>query len=121
MRVAPASREFSSSSFSTEAGRSTTSPAAILLATCSESTWIRPMNRIIVTRKSGKKPKQNLPRKHSSLRSKADFDTEQARRNRKSFSPCLSVSVVGFDFDYFELVSGGAGYCGSFSRVRFER
>src|SRR5438270_8269176 len=45
MRVAPASREFSSSSFRTEAGRSTTSPAAILLATCSESTWIRPMRK----------------------------------------------------------------------------
>src|SRR5947209_20318232 len=46
MRVAPASREFSSSSFRTEAGRSTTSPAAILLATCSESTWIRPMRKL---------------------------------------------------------------------------
>ena len=33
MRVAPASSEFSSNSFTTEAGRSTTSPAAILLAT----------------------------------------------------------------------------------------
>ena len=33
MRVAPASRAFSSSSFTTEAGRSTTSPAAIWLAT----------------------------------------------------------------------------------------
>ncbi len=43
MRVAPASIEFSISSLTTEAGRSTTSPAAILLATCSESTWIRPM------------------------------------------------------------------------------
>src|SRR5437763_14896063 len=54
MRVAPASSEFSSNSLSTEAGRSTTSPAAILLATCSESTWIRPMRRIIVTRSRGK-------------------------------------------------------------------
>src|SRR6185437_6998488 len=43
MRVAPASRAFSSSSFTTDAGRSTTSPAAILLATFSESTWMRPM------------------------------------------------------------------------------
>ncbi len=42
-RVAPASRAFSSSSFTTEAGRSTTSPAAILLATCSERTCMRPM------------------------------------------------------------------------------
>ena len=33
MRVAPASSEFSSSSLTTEAGRSTTSPAAIWLAT----------------------------------------------------------------------------------------
>ena len=33
---APASSAFSSSSFTTEAGRSTTSPAAILFATCSE-------------------------------------------------------------------------------------
>ena len=33
MRVAPASRAFSRSSFRTDAGRSTTSPAAILLAT----------------------------------------------------------------------------------------
>jgi len=38
IRVAPASSAFSSSSFTTEAGRSTTSPAAILLATCSERT-----------------------------------------------------------------------------------
>ena len=38
IRVAPASSAFSSNSFTTEAGRSTTSPAAILLATCSEST-----------------------------------------------------------------------------------
>jgi hypothetical protein len=35
--VAPASSAFSSNSFTTDAGRSTTSPAAILLATCSES------------------------------------------------------------------------------------
>src|SRR5580704_13510614 len=45
MRVEPASREFSRSSFTTEAGRSTTSPAAILLATDSERTWILPMIR----------------------------------------------------------------------------
>src|SRR6266853_1885688 len=43
MRVAPASSAFSSNSLSTEAGRSTTSPAAILLATCSGSTWMRAM------------------------------------------------------------------------------
>src|ERR1700751_5791800 len=42
-RVDPASSEFSRSSFTTEAGRSTTSPAAILLATASERTWILPM------------------------------------------------------------------------------
>jgi hypothetical protein len=41
--VAPASSEFSISSFTTEAGRSTTSPAAILLATVSERTRILPM------------------------------------------------------------------------------
>ena len=40
---APASSEFSSSSLTTEAGRSTTSPAAILLATSSERIRIRPM------------------------------------------------------------------------------
>ena len=45
MRVAPASREFSSISFTTAAGRSTTSPAAIWFATVSESTWILPMSR----------------------------------------------------------------------------
>src|SRR5580704_17734793 len=43
IRCAPASSAFSSSSFTTEAGRSTTSPAAILLATFSERTWMRPM------------------------------------------------------------------------------
>src|SRR5215467_3148378 len=42
-RVAPASSEFSSISFTTDAGRSTTSPAAIWFATVSESTWILPM------------------------------------------------------------------------------
>ena len=45
IRAAPASSEFSSNSFTTEAGRSTTSPAAILLATASERTWMRPMGR----------------------------------------------------------------------------
>src|SRR5438552_2193243 len=44
MRVDPASSEFSRSSLTTEAGRSTTSPAAILLATCSGRTWMRPMS-----------------------------------------------------------------------------
>src|SRR3954453_6593166 len=42
--VAPASSEFSMSSFTTEAGRSTTSPAAILFATASERTRMRPIN-----------------------------------------------------------------------------
>src|SRR4051812_2776766 len=46
MRRAPASSAFSSSSFTTDAGRSTTSPAAILLATCSGSTWMRPMGLV---------------------------------------------------------------------------
>jgi hypothetical protein len=36
-----ASREFSTSSFTTLAGRSTTSPAAIWLATCSERSLMR--------------------------------------------------------------------------------
>ena len=40
MRVAPASMAFSTSSFTTEAGRSTTSPAAILLMVLSSSTWM---------------------------------------------------------------------------------
>src|SRR5947209_6171534 len=43
MRVAAASREFSNISLTTDAGRSTTSPAAIWLATVSERTWILPM------------------------------------------------------------------------------
>src|SRR5262249_21779458 len=41
--VAPASSEFSSNSLTTDAGRSTTSPAAILLATLSERMRIRPI------------------------------------------------------------------------------
>src|SRR5579863_9496861 len=41
---APASREFSRSSLTTEAGRSTTSPAAILLATWSGRIRMRPMH-----------------------------------------------------------------------------
>src|ERR1700691_484919 len=46
MRIdfAPASSAFSSSSFTTDAGRSTTSPAAILLATFSGSMRIRDIN-----------------------------------------------------------------------------
>src|ERR1700746_2959289 len=43
VRRASASSAFSRSSFTTDAGRSTTSPAAILLATASERTWILPM------------------------------------------------------------------------------
>src|SRR6266852_1546252 len=46
MRVEAASREFSKSSFTTEAGRSTTSPAAILLGTCSGRTWILPITQL---------------------------------------------------------------------------
>src|SRR5439155_1471419 len=42
-RVAPASSEFSRSSLTTEAGRSTTSPAAILFAIWSGRTRIRPI------------------------------------------------------------------------------
>ena len=45
-RVAPASSEFSSSSLTTDAGRSTTSPAAIWLATWSESMRMRPIPRL---------------------------------------------------------------------------
>src|SRR3954447_796091 len=41
MRSASASRAFSTNSFTTLAGRSTTSPAAIWFATCSESKRIR--------------------------------------------------------------------------------
>ncbi len=47
MRVLLASREFSRSSLTTEAGRSTTSPAAIWLATWSDRTWMRPMRLIV--------------------------------------------------------------------------
>src|SRR6202050_2215268 len=43
MERAPASKAFSSNSFTTDAGRSTTSPAAILLATVSGSMRIRLM------------------------------------------------------------------------------
>src|ERR1019366_3925122 len=43
--VAPASSEFSSSSLTTEAGRSTTSPAAIWLATWSGRMRMRPMKK----------------------------------------------------------------------------
>ena len=43
IRPAPASSAFSSNSFTTDAGRSTTSPAAIWLATWSASTRMRPI------------------------------------------------------------------------------
>ena len=45
MRVAPASMEFSTSSLTTDAGRSITSPAAILFATRSGSSSIMPTMR----------------------------------------------------------------------------
>ena len=44
MVLAPASSAFSSNSFTTEAGRSTTSPAAILFATASANMRIRDIN-----------------------------------------------------------------------------
>src|SRR5262249_13811731 len=44
MRVAPASTEFSSNSLTTLAGRSMTSPAAILVTTESGSCWMRGMS-----------------------------------------------------------------------------
>src|ERR1700745_3331045 len=43
MRVASASSAFSRSSFTTDAGRSTTWTAAIFVAPASERTWILPM------------------------------------------------------------------------------
>ena len=46
MRLAPASSAFSSSSFTTEAGRSTTSPAAIWLATWSGRMRMRPISSL---------------------------------------------------------------------------
>src|SRR5690348_41240 len=64
MRVAPASREFSSSSLMTEAGRSTTSPAAILFATLSERTRMRPIGRF-----NHRKPEERI-RRPRSLKSK---------------------------------------------------
>src|ERR1700733_14614703 len=50
MRIerAPASRAFSSNSFTTEAGLSTTSPAAILFATASANMRMRDMNYLNV-------------------------------------------------------------------------
>src|SRR6202789_3391309 len=54
MRVAPASREFSRSSLTTEAGRSTTSPAAIWFATTSERMRMRPMLLIVWPAQRGK-------------------------------------------------------------------
>ncbi len=45
---APASIEFSTSSFTTEAGRSTTSPAAILSATSGESFTMRMPNHLLL-------------------------------------------------------------------------
>ena len=42
-RDAPASTAFSTSSFTTDAGRSTTSPAAIWSATAASRTWMRPI------------------------------------------------------------------------------
>jgi hypothetical protein len=44
MRRAPASSAFSTSSLTTEAGRSTTSPAAIWLARSEGSRWMRDMD-----------------------------------------------------------------------------
>ena len=43
--VDPASTAFSNSSFTTEAGRSTTSPAAIKSATCGSKHWLLAMIR----------------------------------------------------------------------------
>ncbi|CAM3907251.1 hypothetical protein CADE109221_15885 [Castellaniella denitrificans] len=54
MARAPASRAFSSNSFSTEAGRSMTSPAAIwLIRTSGRAAMVRIMKTIIVSKSSG--------------------------------------------------------------------
>ena len=55
IRVAPASTEFSSSSFTTLAGRSITSPAAILLTTLAESWSMVGMNVRSVTIRRGRR------------------------------------------------------------------
>src|SRR5664279_1329447 len=58
MRRAPASNAFSNNSLTTEAGRSTTSPAAILLATFSERTWMRPMTSRVIHHRGTEKVSQ---------------------------------------------------------------
>src|ERR1035438_9594133 len=58
MRRAPASSAFSNNSLTTEAGRSTTSPAAILLATFSERTWMRPMTSRVIHHRGTEKVSQ---------------------------------------------------------------
>src|ERR1700722_18024649 len=54
-RVAPASSEFSTSSLTTLAGRSTTSPAAIWLARSTGNVWMRPMAPLALPQHFGRR------------------------------------------------------------------
>src|SRR5712692_1876386 len=98
MRVEAASREFSRSSFTTEAGRSTTSPAAILLATCSGRTWILPMGQLA--------PAKWDPSLRSGFRLRAPA----------ALTPANRLNVLGKDVDSTHVIDQCSVDSGQFGR-----
>src|SRR5262249_12061610 len=131
-------------SLRTDAGRSTTSPAAILLATCSERRWIRPMGYKLTTKESEghlkSRPEGRNRRDRASSPSSPRSEEPQRRpRVLVFFATGVTTAMLqrGWtmrkpmtamtrdvgddgDFPYFA-PNAGAGYCGSFSRVRLAR
>ncbi len=87
-RVAPASTAFSSNSLTTEAGRSTTSPAAILFATLADSRRIFEPSPLVVTVMAGILPQKNKCNKNIKLN--AQWSRLAARASREPASrACL--------------------------------
>src|SRR4029077_6602063 len=107
MRVAPASREFSSNSFTTDAGRSTTSPAAILLATASERTWMRPMGCEVCCQWSDASFADDRRKKKWDQRLDRRADRGLESRYRKRFQPGSIASFRNASLlDIFDLLAG---------------
>ena len=77
---APASRAFSTSSFTTEAGRSTASPAAILLTRSSGSRWMTAIGARAISIPCGGTTRAGQRRRTASTRGRGSSRTSSAAR-----------------------------------------
>src|SRR5215471_13837050 len=99
IRVAPASSEFSSISFTTDAGRSTTSPAAIWFATVSESTWILPIGRAVLRDRDQWSVSQKLPKKQNRQHHTDQVSDKGSISQTVSENPALRGGIADTTFE----------------------